>query len=223
MATTNLLKLIGLLLFAHFATAVLSPGTSVLSARASVLRRGYIQVLYASDKSYIGSISSNSETGFFGLTTSNDSALVIQYDLASQAAAPNNLNVTNGQGAIASYPHLGLTFGTNIASPTLAILKTGSSNYCLLTAMQPTPKGSRPVMVDDSSPRSYPGESAVFTVDKSDNILLQWINPDGSSLAIHLIYAPGQNRLTATGDVAAYKEAFGQDRIEVLYHFVEIH
>ncbi|KAH8818626.1 hypothetical protein DL96DRAFT_1749644 [Flagelloscypha sp. PMI_526] len=195
-------------------------GGPVPSNPVTIYRRGYIQILSAADHSVIGYVSSTPHV--FGpavVTPSTDSALIVRYDVGLALTPPYNLELTNGQGSLASFPDMGLTVGPSALGPDFG---PGSFNYGFLSATNPTPKGSTPTVVGSSTAPTLPGESAIFTVDIGDNIQVQWINPDGSSPATYTMYAPSAGYLTATGDVTAYKNAFGNDRIQVLYKFVEV-
>ncbi|KAH8818624.1 hypothetical protein DL96DRAFT_1684281 [Flagelloscypha sp. PMI_526] len=192
----------------------------VPSNPVTIYRRGYIQILSAADDRAIGYVSSTPHSaGPAGLTSSTDSALIVRYDVGMALTPPYNLELTNGQGSLASFPDIGLTVGPSALSPEFG---PGSFNYGFLSATNPTPKGSTPTTVGSSTSSTLPGESAIFTVDPFDNIQVQWINPDGSLPVTYTMYAPGPNYLTATGDINAYKDAFGNDRIQVLYKFVEV-
>ncbi|KAH8833936.1 hypothetical protein DL96DRAFT_474096 [Flagelloscypha sp. PMI_526] len=190
------------------------------SAAPTVFKRGYIQVLSSDGNTLHGYVAATSSTGgIAGVTTSQQSAMVVQYD--STSVAPYNLEIVNGQNKLATYPYLALVQGP-VSSGNNGDFGSGTYNYAIFTAGNSVPKGSTPSKGQNSFSNAYAYETAVFTVDSSQNVLATWINTNGGIPTTYFVWAPTDsvNFLAATGDVPAYQSKW-PGRPQVLLKFVE--
>ncbi|KAG8977381.1 hypothetical protein FRC05_001779 [Tulasnella sp. 425] len=153
--------------------------------------------------------------------SSQDSALVVTFNVSPDASSTSQLDFTADNSPSATYPFFGAIDGFASTSDNLG---PGSYNYAYIGGTTQTPAGSPPNSGGDNSFTAATGipediESAVWTYDASTNaITAQWINTDGSSPATHIVYANDANQAFAlTGDVGSFQSTFGVPYPEITF------
>lgn len=144
-----------------------------------------------------------------------DQAGALEVSFSYSPESPDSLTqrdflATNGPGA--TYPFVGATVGFVSTSDDLAV---GSYNYAYITGTTQIPAGP-PEGADNNSFSGTTGipksaESAIWTYNPTtQDIIVQWINTDGSPAPTNLVYANDFNQaFIITGDVETFQGVFG--------------
>ncbi|EIN08593.1 hypothetical protein PUNSTDRAFT_144117 [Punctularia strigosozonata HHB-11173 SS5] len=198
-----------------------SPSPSYQAKRAtasSVAYTGVVRVVEPNNNNAVRGYLAATPTSFGeygGTTTDISSALTITFT-TSDPSSPFDISISG------TYPDLGFTTGF---ANTDFNFGPGAYNYAYLTGVSGSPAGSSATI----QPNSYSAvagitegtESAVWTWDSASGALTpRWVNTDGSTPAVTLLYVPSANAVAITGDPAAFNANFGTSTV-VAFEFVQ--
>ncbi|PCH39027.1 hypothetical protein WOLCODRAFT_146826 [Wolfiporia cocos MD-104 SS10] len=156
-----------------------------------------------------GSLVSRAPNAFgeYGVTRDAADALRVQY-AACADGAPGDLLGLNG---IADHRFLGAITGFDSPAGDLA---PGSSAYAYLGGTEQTPPNAPPATVGNSFTSATGiaagAESAIWRVDGASGAVdARWVDGNGATPVIHVMYFAPEDFLLLTGDVGAFAAAYG--------------
>lgn len=146
--------------------------------------------------------------GEFQPTDDQTSAVTLSVCTSDPAST---IDIQTAFGGFPNFPFLAFVTGFANTSPDFA---SGSYNYAYLAASSQTPAGSSAV----TQPNSFSAaagvpegvETNIWHLDTASGALTpSWVNTDGSSATITLLYVPSSNAFAITGDAGAFGSNFG--------------
>ncbi|KIO30756.1 hypothetical protein M407DRAFT_20281 [Tulasnella calospora MUT 4182] len=142
-------------------------------------------------------------------------ALEVSFSYPQGDLSPSQLDFTAANGPSSEYPLFSGSIG--FASTSLS-LGSGSYDYAYIDGTTQIPAGSTPAGGENNAFTATTGinseaESAIWMYDPvTQEITVQWTNPDGSTPPNYIVYANDENQaLIITGDVAALRDTFGAE------------